>query len=154
MHRTLLLPLAVVALSACGPVGPTLTLVLDRADDAPAVERVRLHARAIDTEQPEAFAPFTPGSEPELLELDVKAGQPFYVDVWGCESGESCMADQVTSRGCTGVITVDQGGEVLEVMLQARPLPEGTCPPPVGEAAGDASADEESVYLSVDAANL
>lgn len=132
----LLAVIGALATSACAQQAD-LHIVLQPMPGATleGLDAIRVNVRELSRSAPEVFDAYAFRTDTEkTLRTSVDTGEPFYVDVWGCETAEACFADDVIARGCTQVLVLEElepGEEQPPVGVYIDDLPVDACPPPI-----------------------
>ena len=109
--------LSLPATTACGSRAD-LQIVLDRAPGASltGLDAIRVNVRELARSTPEVFDAYVYSEDQQkTLRTSVELGEPFYVDVWGCETADNCLAADVIARGCTRVMVLEEiEGDLLD----------------------------------------
>lgn len=126
--------LSVLALAACLPAARVVVEpVLAQEANVENLGGIKVVVRNALEDAPEIFGPIPLDGRARIFAASVPPNTPFYVDVWGCESGVSCdPGDGLVARGCTTGLQELEAGKVgvLNLQLFSPDQPEfAVCPP-------------------------
>ena len=156
LTRLALISLALGLTAGCAQ-GPEVAVVLmgDEAVVSDGLDAVRVGVRRGLVDGPEAFQAMSLDEDATFM-TEMRLGEAFVIDVWGCPSADDCAGGTVVARGCAGPLAVASPNEVSAIGIDMVALDDAHGCPEGMQALSDDDGEGEPqpVLLTVDASRL